>query len=643
MKTRSRRKDPMNCMSLVAGAWHRVLFTFALMALLSPALADNFTVTPGLSAHWYSPERAGEGLVLEILDQDTALLYWFTYDEAGNQRWMLDVGEISGNEIVFPELIVTRGGRFGPDFDPDEVELEVIGSASLSFSDCDHGEFTYSAFGHNETLPMVRLSQTMAANCQVPHGVPGEPIRDYAGQSGSWYDPAHTGEGYTLQWMSRDEALVVWFSYDADGNQYWMTGIGKHEDGRIEFPMLHATRGGRFGPDFDPDAVELVEWGSLDMALECSAGEANYESPLLEFGSGSFELTRLTQPARPACPWVRPNLTDLYDITWHEIPNQVIQAQAWSIANDGTVAGGVAGGALALWRPEMGEWQLVEDREIGTLTIFVSQDGSEVIAVGEDIHQPDRVEPLIWRDETGWQSLPGLIFDRSLLTGVSQDFSRAVGHGLHFGDVLHYPWVWDAVDGQQELPLTEAIPGGIPTVVSNDGNIAVGVTLGPPIPGTTIPTWMGIRWQNGGEPEILRDHLGSALGAPGGCNHDCSLIFGLGQTGRDPDHPYFRQAWFMSDTGQFEYLGEMGMIDVSADGSMTVGDYLTSSGPRALIWTQDTGMTTVPFLIEELGIGDDSWDSMYPVDISPNGRRILLQGRHGNTWRAVVLKLELKK
>lgn len=635
-----------------ADALRRVLCALALIVPVLPALAEEFSVTSGLSAHWYSPERSGEGLVLEILSEEAALLYWFTYDEGGNQRWLIDVGEISDSEIVFPELTVTRGGRFGPDFDPDDVEYQVVGEAVLSFSDCDHGEFSYSAFGQSETIPMVRLSQTMAAGCQPVHGVPGQPVREYAGQSGSWYDSTHSGEGYTLQWMSRDEAILIWFSYDAEGSQYWMIGTGTYDDGKIEFPVLHSTLGGRFGGEFKPEDVEFIDWGSLTLELDCQGGGALFDSTLPEFGAGSLELDRLTYLARPACPWVRPKLTDLYDISWNEIPNEEVQAQAWSVANDGTLAGWSTDMGLALWRPDTGEWQFEEDQEIVNISMFISPDGTAVIATeqvpGADPFNP--INPLMWHEDAGWQPLQDLIFDRSVLEGASHDFSRIVGRGSHFGDGRSFPWIWDATHGQQELPLTEEITGATPIAPSNDGSTIIGTTLGPPIPGTSIPTRMGIRWKDGGDPEVLRDHLGFALGAASACNHDCSLIFGFSQAGSDPEHPFFKQAWFMSDGGQFEYLGEMGMIAVASDGTMTVGDYLTPNGlSRALIWTQDTGMTTVPSLIEELGIGDDQWEDMYPVDISPDGSKILLQGnvRQGslgnNSWRAVVLELELKK
>lgn len=261
------------------------------------AHAASIPIASGHGGYWYDPARDGEGWVMEIIGPDSALLYWFTCDEQGGQLWLTAVGEIvaddSGERIDFSELVVTRGGRFGPDFDPGQVEREAVGSATLRFSGCDAGEFAYDAFGQSQVIPIQRLAHTMGVWCELLHGVPGRDAAEEAGQSGSWFDPAHGGEGYTLQWMSPGQALLTWYSYDNDGDQYSMLGVGQLEDGRLHFPQLHSTRGARFGTAFDPDDVERFEWGQLTLALDCDAGQAEYESALTAFGTGALNLRRL--------------------------------------------------------------------------------------------------------------------------------------------------------------------------------------------------------------------------------------------------------------------------------------------------------------------------------------------------------------
>ncbi len=638
----------MKRMPPVAGAWRRLQCTLVLMVFLSPALAGDFSVTSGLSAHWYNPERDGEGLVLEVLDEETALLYWFTYDEEGNQRWLLDVGQIEGSEIVFPELTVTRGGRFGPDFDPDEVELEVVGEASLTFSDCDNGEFTYSAFNQSEIIPIERLSQTMAAGCQVPHGIPGEPIRAYAGQSGSWYDPAHNGEGYTLHWLSRDEALLIWFSYDSEGNQVWMTGTGTYEDGSIEFPMLQSTQGGGFGAGFDPEDVEFIDWGSLALELNCQGGSAHYDSPLSEYGSGSLELERLTYLAQPACPHERPKLTELFEISYEEIeiipgpPSDPNRLRAQDLAEDGTViAFDRTNEQLKVHLPGAEDWTVLgEGVELWTsIPAFISDDASRVIAT-DRLRLGEPYGPLQWQPETGWQELPDQTMRSSTVWGVSRNFEYVTGRGRFEAEPGLTPFVWDAEQGQRALPTTQEIVSGDPVAVSDDGRIVVGFWQPPPF-GEYIAK--ALRWVDEGEPEVLVDNQGATLAYAIACSANCEVTFGYGQSEHDPDHPNLGQAFYLTQAGKFQYLGVLEneaeypaywINATSGNGTIAVGGFRSSSRGDGLIWTQATGLVSVREVLTELQVSPHDWENMGAIRITASGRKVLMRGERSEqgTW-----------
>ena len=645
------------------GTWRRLQCALVLMALLSPAIADDFSVTSGLSAHWYNPERDGEGLVLEILDEDKALLYWFTYDAEGNQRWLLDVGDIVGHEIVFPELTVTRGGRFGPDFDPDEVVLEVVGEASLKFSDCDHGEFTYSALGHSETIPMVRLSQTMAAGCQIAHGIPGEPIRDYAGQSGSWYDPAHNGEGYTLHWLSRDEALLIWFSYDSEGNQVWMTGTGSYEDGSIEFPMLQSTRGGQFGGDFNPEDVEFFDWGSLVLELDCQGGTALFESPLPEFGAGSLELDRLTYLSRPACPYQPPSFSELFEVSYEEIgivpgpPNNPNRLRAQDLAEDGTViAFDGFHNQVKIHRPGSAGWTVLgEDFEVATGSeAFLAGDASQVIAT-ERLQQSEPFGPTRWRSESGWQQLPELTMRGSVGNGASRNLEYVVGEGRFETETELTPYIWDADQGQRELAAADGMSNLRPWAVADNGRVVAGYML-VPRPGGAH-TGRALRWVDEGEPEVLLDPEGNELAYARVCSANCEVIFGMDQF--EPTDSSARQAFYLTESGGFQYLGRMDdaveftagspyrLFSTSADGTIATGCYLTERHPNtlsmnAIVWTQATGMVPVRELLIGMNVGVTDWEWLCASRITSSGKKILLTGNRLSAPggpRAAVLTL----
>lgn len=649
----------------------------------SAALSAEFAVESGLSAHWYSPERSGEGLVLEVLDEEYALVYWFTYDEVGHQRWLFDVGTISDNEIVFPELTVSRGGKFGPDFDPDEVQFEVAGEAVLSFSSCNDAEFSYSAFGQAQTIPMTRLSQTMAAGCQPINGVPGQPVREYAGQSGSWYDPSHAGEGYTLHWLSHDQALLMWFSYDADGNQYWMTGMGDYEDGRIEFPELFATHGARFGEAFESGDVEFDDWGSLTLDLECLSGSAVFESRLPEFGAGEFDLSRLTMMARPDCPWEEQSLKDLYEFHITEIDFRPLADDSAAVlrdvsftANDVAENGDVVGyrtsnqdTQIFTWSSDDGEFFLSE-RGMHRSDVFIRPDASYAIATkrSQEVTSDSASSwQPVWASggEPPWSLVPNIQVESSIVYGISNNGLRLVGTARD-SDSNSFPWVWEEQEGQLFLSVDAQMAAGVPRAVSDDGQTIVGNQGG--LSSSGVRTDYATRWTAPEEPAILRNDEGVALAWSLTCNATCDVVPGS-LHGGDPDleEPGAFRFWLWTEKNGFQYIESSlpGAIDraippsrlaldTTADGSLFVGRYLVEIAgartERPVIWTQATGVEALYEVLENVEGWDENWGDIQAVAVSQDGRWVLLSGEYltppepvlGRYGRAMLLELTLK-
>ena len=643
----------------------------ALLTLLKASVAGAVTIGSGYSAMWFDPARSGEGLQLEILDSDRALVEWYTYNEQGGQRWFQGVGQIvhdaSGDSIKFPQLYVTHGGRFGPNFNPDEVEAQIVGDMTLSFTDCNTGTFHYSAFGQSQTLPVTRLTQTMGAGCTPINGVPGQPVMAYAGQSGSWYDASHRGEGFALQWMSRNEAIVTWYTYDSQGNQVWLLGVGTQQGGSIVFEQMSRAHGPHFGTAYDPAAFQAEDWGTLTLQLDCNGGTAHYESSQSEFGSGNLTLTRLTNMKQPDCPTVKPKLSDLYNITWNELPIELGTAQdpnylsAEGIANDGTVAGR-RDGHLVLWHPDTQTWEDVP-RDVAAIPVFISPDGLTVIATDNITADPTQpIHTLLWQRSTGWQVLPGVRV--SVHEGVSRNFKYIVGYGHDESSSEDSTWI-QPIDGvQQLLPNGDIVPSGLPYAVSNDGSTIVGIGLRFEIP--NYPQSVAIRRDNGGEPTILHDPDGEELSVAGACDADCNIIFGEGLYNYDPNHPHLNEAWYLKKDGTFGYFGALpdayaaspayAVTDAIPDGSLAVGRYEayqyvghpdSGAGSRAFVWTEATGIVSVRSLVGTLDIGDDDWNEISNVRISSDGRSILLGGSHATDpggfqvehSRAVVIQL----
>jgi len=258
-----------------------------------------FLLEPGITASWYDPDHDGEGFLIELLEDDRAVMYWFTYDDVGNQDWLVATGKVIGNRLEFPKLKQVSGGEFGPGFDPENITREVVGSASFIWSACDTGSMSYQIGTRHGRLQLQRLTSVLGVECGL---TPASPLPETALLSGSWYDPTHSGEGYLVEVLQNDRVIVYWFSFDGEGNRRWFFDVGRVIDGKLVFDEMRTTHGGIFGPDFDPDAVQRTPWGTLELDLDCDGGTATYTSTEEGFGSGALNVVHLTSIDTFSCP-----------------------------------------------------------------------------------------------------------------------------------------------------------------------------------------------------------------------------------------------------------------------------------------------------------------------------------------------------
>jgi hypothetical protein len=269
------------------------------LQMTSQAVPPPFLLEPGITSSWYDPAHDGEGFLLEMLADNLAVMYWFTYDTNGEQDWYVAVGDVRGNRIVFPSLQRVTGGEFGPGFDPEKVTEETVGSASFIWSGCDQGDMSYQIGTKHGRMQLSRVTRLMGVDCGVPR-LP--PVREEALLSGSWFDPTHNGEGYNVEILWNSQAVVYWFSYDPQGKRRWFFGVGEILDGKLVFDDIQTTSGGIFGPDFDPASVQYKPWGTLQLDLNCAGGTATYSSSEEGFGSGTLNVVRLTNIDQLGCP-----------------------------------------------------------------------------------------------------------------------------------------------------------------------------------------------------------------------------------------------------------------------------------------------------------------------------------------------------
>jgi len=78
---------------------------------------------------WFDPLQAGEGLSLEPLPGNRLFFNWYTFNEAGQPRWITAVAHAAGPGFETEELLTPYGGSLFGEFDYDDLEFVSSGHA----------------------------------------------------------------------------------------------------------------------------------------------------------------------------------------------------------------------------------------------------------------------------------------------------------------------------------------------------------------------------------------------------------------------------------------------------------------------------------------------------------------------------------
>lgn len=277
------------------------------------AKASNTTywAGPALSGAWYDPERSGEGVIVQILPDGRAIAVWFTYPaagEPGEQAWLISSeGELSGNSIHFRTVFRPQGARFGAAFDPAAVRYEPWGEMRMRAIDCQTVEFSYvgpAAYG-SASRRLSRLTAARELECSGQRELTPSGARAAGGlssRSGSWYDTARPGQGWLLEELGQDQAVLYWFTFSPSGEQAWMSALGRRSGAGFVFDELTITEGTRFGVDFSAADVQRRNIGRVQIEPgTCAAMQLQYQLDDPQWGSATQTASRLTTLAGAPC------------------------------------------------------------------------------------------------------------------------------------------------------------------------------------------------------------------------------------------------------------------------------------------------------------------------------------------------------
>lgn len=279
---------------------------FEVLADILPA-SEPFRINAGHAGAWYNPDTPGQGQLIDVEPGNQFMfLSWFTFTHAAaaspnQQHWFTAQGNYSGDTA---ELTVyeTLDGEFD---DPQEVTTDPVGSATLVFEDCRHGQLDYTidTLGLEGSFPIQRAIPGAENVCAEAAGDTRGALVQNDGRDGAWFDPNSPGQGFLIDAHpgagGDDFIFVAWFTYGefAASGQRWLTAQGPLQGTTADI-VVYETQGGSFD-DAAPSETSEVGTMTIDFT-DCSNALLSYsisDGPL----AGMIDITRAIPGTGAAC------------------------------------------------------------------------------------------------------------------------------------------------------------------------------------------------------------------------------------------------------------------------------------------------------------------------------------------------------
>jgi hypothetical protein len=219
----------------------------------SNALASDPLITSSFSGIWDQPEQESQGIILQIgeqgEDEKVGIAYWFTYGPDLQTAWYLGVGPVSGNQIDMVLYTASDIGFMAANLEGDE-EVIPVGTMSLEFRNCNHGQATYEFTAVEGDIPVEaevgefpikRISSIYRQRCSggISDDTPanGKPLQLEVRLSPAEEDGS--GEGKAKFWERTDRSdFKVEVEDLPDGDAYTLRVCADSEDPDVEVMLF---------------------------------------------------------------------------------------------------------------------------------------------------------------------------------------------------------------------------------------------------------------------------------------------------------------------------------------------------------------------------------------------------------------------
>ena len=123
--------------------------------------------------------------------------------------------------------------------------------------------------------------------------------------TGNWEQTDQESQGLSLDVIDQIDgsrkSVVYWFTYGQDRKTTWYLGIGNLIEDRIEFVLYDSTDVG-FMQDAQPGDDSVQSIGTMTIVFDgCDSGVVTFETDHEEVGSGSFNISRVSEIMNTHC------------------------------------------------------------------------------------------------------------------------------------------------------------------------------------------------------------------------------------------------------------------------------------------------------------------------------------------------------
>ncbi len=111
------------------------------------------------------------------------------------------------------------------------------------------------------------------------------------GITGTWYNPAQDGHGFSVEYLNETTTVIYWYVYTPEGEPTFLVTAATN-DGMSTSGTATIQQGMRFS-EFDPDDLVREPWGTVTLTWnDCGSATLSYEAIDAAYGEGTIELSK---------------------------------------------------------------------------------------------------------------------------------------------------------------------------------------------------------------------------------------------------------------------------------------------------------------------------------------------------------------